>query len=68
MRGHAQTIAGEVDRMVAGWAREGEIDLLNWFAELTINTSSAETFRDAVAWLRAAGHLSGAAQPGGART
>ena len=29
MRGHAQTIAGEVDRMVAGWAREGEIDLLD---------------------------------------
>ena len=33
MRGHAQTIAGEVDRMVAGWAREGEIDLLDWYAE-----------------------------------
>jgi sterol 14-demethylase len=41
MRGHAQTIAAEVDRMVAGWAREGEIDLLDWFAELTIYTSSA---------------------------
>ena len=41
MRGHAQTIADEVDRMVAGWAGEGEIDLLDWFAELTIYTSSA---------------------------
>ncbi len=41
MRGHAQTIADEVDRMVAGWSGEGEIDLLDWFAELTIYTSSA---------------------------
>jgi sterol 14alpha-demethylase len=41
MRGHAQTIADEVDRMVGGWASEGEIDLLDWFAELTIYTSSA---------------------------
>jgi sterol 14alpha-demethylase len=41
MRGHAQTIADEVARMVAGWADSGEIDLLDWFAELTIYTSSA---------------------------
>ncbi|HUA95067.1 MAG TPA: cytochrome P450, partial [Acidimicrobiales bacterium] len=41
MRGHAATIAAEVDRMVAGWGDEGEIDLLAWFAELTIYTSSA---------------------------
>jgi sterol 14-demethylase len=41
MRGHAQTIADEVDRMVAGWSDAGEIDLLDWFAELTIYTSSA---------------------------
>ena len=41
MRGHAQTIADEVDRMVVGWSGEGEIDLLDWFAELTIYTSSA---------------------------
>ena len=41
MRGHAQTIADEVDRMVAGWPGQGEIDLLDWFAELTIYTSSA---------------------------
>ncbi len=50
MRGHAATIAGEVERMVAGWADEGEIDLLDWFAELTIYTSSAcligKRFRD----------------------
>jgi sterol 14-demethylase len=41
MRGHAQTIADEVGRMVAGRADAGEIDLLDWFAELTIYTSSA---------------------------
>ena len=42
MRGHATTITGEVDRMVADWAETGgEIDLLDWFAELTIYTSSA---------------------------
>lgn len=41
MRGHAQTISDEVERMVAAWDDEGEIDLLDWFAELTIYTSSA---------------------------
>jgi sterol 14-demethylase len=41
MRGHADTIANEVERMVANWEDEGEIDLLDWFAELTIYTSSA---------------------------
>ena len=41
MRGHAATIAAEVEQMVAGWDDEGEIDLLEWFAELTIYTSSA---------------------------
>ena len=41
MRGHAATIAGEVEAMVAAWDDEGEIDLLDWFAELTIYTSSA---------------------------
>lgn len=41
MRGHAQTISDEVGRMVSGWAGQGEIDLLDWFAELTIYTSSA---------------------------
>jgi sterol 14-demethylase len=41
MQGHAETIAAEVERAVATWADEGEIDLLEWFAELTIYTSSA---------------------------
>ncbi|MEV6068612.1 cytochrome P450 [Nocardia sp. NPDC052001] len=41
MRGHATTIAREVDRMLASWGDEGEIDLLEFFAELTIYTSSA---------------------------
>ena len=50
LRGHAETIAGEVTAMVAGWGGSGEIDLLDWFAELTIYTSSAcligRKFRD----------------------
>jgi len=41
MRGHAETIAAEVEAMVGGWVDHGEIDLLDWFAELTIYTSSA---------------------------
>jgi sterol 14-demethylase len=41
MRGHAATIAAEVDAMVSPWSDVGEIDLLDWFAELTIYTSSA---------------------------
>ncbi|MFM7060669.1 MAG: cytochrome P450 [Actinomycetes bacterium] len=50
MRGHAATIAAEVEAMVARWDDAGEIDLLDWFAELTIYTSSAcligKRFRD----------------------
>jgi sterol 14-demethylase len=54
MRGHAATIEGEIRRMVAGWGDSteewGEIDLLDWFAELTIYTTSAcligKRFRD----------------------
>ncbi|MGR6917628.1 cytochrome P450 [[Actinomadura] parvosata] len=50
LKGHAATIAAEVRRMVAGWGERGEIDLLDWFAELTIYTSSAcligKRFRD----------------------
>lgn len=50
MKGHAATIAAEVDDMVAKWDDEGEIDLLELFAELTIYTSSAcligKKFRD----------------------
>ena len=42
MRGHASTIAAEVQAMVGRWAAgAGTIDLLDWFAELTIYTSSA---------------------------
>jgi len=32
-RGHAATIAAEVEPMVADWGEEGEIDLLEWPAE-----------------------------------
>jgi len=41
MKGHAATIEGEVRRMIADWGDSGEIDLLDFFAELTIYTSSA---------------------------
>ncbi|MFE3794049.1 cytochrome P450 [Nocardia tengchongensis] len=41
MRGHAETIAHEVDQMLSHWGDAGEIDLLEFFAELTIYTSSA---------------------------
>ena len=41
MRGHASTIEAEIRRMVADWGNEGEIDLLDWFAELTIYTTSS---------------------------
>jgi sterol 14alpha-demethylase len=41
MRGHASTIEGEINRMVAGWGDDGEIDLLDFFAELTIYTTSS---------------------------
>ena len=41
MRGHASTIADEVEAMVGPWSEEGTIDLLDFFAELTIYTSSA---------------------------
>ena len=41
MRGHAATIAAEVERMLAQAPEGGDIELLDWFAELTIYTSSA---------------------------
>jgi len=41
MRGHAATIADEVEGMVSTWSGGGTIDLLDFFAELTIYTSSA---------------------------
>lgn len=50
MRSHAETIPREVERMIADWGDEGEIDLLEFFSELTIYTSSAcligRRFRD----------------------
>lgn len=41
MKGHATTIEREVHRMIQSWGSEGEIDLLDFFAELTIYTSTA---------------------------
>jgi sterol 14-demethylase len=41
MRGHAEVIAAETERALARWGESGEIDLLDFFAELTIYTSSA---------------------------
>ena len=41
MKGHATTIEAEVRRMIPDWGDSGEIDLLDFFAELTIYTSSA---------------------------
>jgi len=41
MKGHAATIEGEVKKMIANWGDEGEIELLDFFAELTIYTSTA---------------------------
>ena len=41
MKSHAATIEREVRRMIANWGSEGEIDLLDFFAELTIYTSTA---------------------------
>jgi sterol 14-demethylase len=50
MRGHAEVIASETERMIGGWGEEGEIDLLDFFAELTLYTSSScligKDFRD----------------------
>src|SRR5512139_330845 len=41
MRGHAELIAAETERAIARWGETGEVDLLDFFAELTIYTSSA---------------------------
>ncbi|NED68865.1 cytochrome P450, partial [Streptomyces sp. SID10244] len=41
MKQHAVTIPNEVERIIADWGDEGEIDLLEFFAELTLYTSSA---------------------------
>ena len=41
MRGHAEVIAHETERMMAPARRRGELDLLDFFSELTMYTSSA---------------------------
>ena len=41
MKAHAETITREVERMSARLGNEGEIDLLDFFSELTLYTSSA---------------------------
>lgn len=41
MKRHAATIEREVRQMIAEWGESGEIDLLDFFAELTIYTSTA---------------------------
>jgi sterol 14-demethylase len=41
MRTHAETIAAETQRMMAKLGDAGEIDLLDFFSELTLYTSSA---------------------------
>ncbi len=41
MKGHATTIEREVRKMIENWGDSGEIDLLEFFAELTIYTSTA---------------------------
>jgi len=50
MRGHAEVIADETEKMIAGWGESGEVDLLDFFSELTIYTSTAcligKEFRD----------------------
>ena len=38
MRGHAEKIAAEVERATKDWGETGEIDLLDFFAELTLYT------------------------------
>ena len=41
MRGHAEVIAAETERMVQGFGQGGTLDLLDFFSELTIYTSSS---------------------------
>ncbi|MGB0972031.1 MAG: cytochrome P450, partial [Mycobacterium sp.] len=41
MKGHAATIEAEVQKITKDWGESGEIELLDFFAELTIYTSTA---------------------------
>lgn len=40
MRGHAEKIAREIHELVDGWDDTGDVDLLDFFSELTLYTSS----------------------------
>ena len=50
MRGHAERIAAETEKMIEDWGDAGEIDVLDFFSLLTLYTSSASLvgpeFRD----------------------
>ena len=50
MRGHAEGISREVRRMMGDWGESGELELYDFFSELTLYTSSAsligKSFRD----------------------
>jgi sterol 14-demethylase len=52
MRGHAEVISAEVERMIEGWGQSGEFDVLDFFSELTLYTSSScligRQFRDEI--------------------
>jgi sterol 14-demethylase len=52
LRGSAEIIARETERILETWGDAGEVDLLDFFAELTIYTSSAcligQPFREAL--------------------
>src|SRR5690606_59531 len=41
MKQHAVTIPNKVERIIAEWGDSGEIDLLDFFSELTLYTSSS---------------------------
>lgn len=52
MRGHAEKIAAEVERMTGDWGDRGEFDVFDFFSELTLYTSTTcligPEFRDAL--------------------
>ncbi len=52
MRGHAETIAAEIERMISGWGARGTFDALDFFSELTLYTSTSalvgRSFRDEI--------------------
>src|SRR5580698_2459963 len=62
---HAATIEGEVKKMVANWGDEGDIDLLDFFSELTIYTSTARLIRSDVAFVAPRGHHRGRSKEDG---